>query len=163
MAWTPGSGAHPTTTEILAKWNMLGGDQGKLGRMVGATGCWLPGGGCYQDFQNGKIYWSPTTGAQSTVGGILASWAGSGYERGPLGYPTSDETCDLRDGGCYQDFQNGKIYWSPTTGAHPVRGTILTAYLGAGGPTGTLGSPVGDPQCATADSCSQQFEHGRLP
>src|SRR6478672_5712929 len=36
-----------------------------------------------------------------------------------LGAQTSGIVCGLRDGGCYQNFQNGAVVWSPSFGAHP--------------------------------------------
>jgi uncharacterized protein with LGFP repeats len=63
-----------------------------------------------------SIYWRPELGAQSTQGLVRLKWAEQGWERGPLGYPTSDEYT-ASDGMRRQDFQHGHIVWSPQTGA----------------------------------------------
>jgi uncharacterized protein with LGFP repeats len=69
--------------------------------------CGLRGGGCYQLFQGGSIYWSPATGGHVVLGAIRDTWAGQGSENGRLGYPISGETFS---GGAYrQTFQGGTI------------------------------------------------------
>ncbi len=45
-------------------------------------------------------------------------WMSMGAENSRLGYPTTDEICGLKDGGCYQTFQGGYLVWSPATGTH---------------------------------------------
>lgn len=47
-------------------------------------------------------------------------------------------------GGRAQDYAGGSIYWSSATGAHAVRGTILTRYKALGGPGGVLKFPTTD-------------------
>ena len=45
----------------------------------------------YATFEQGAIYWSPTSDAQPVTGAIYEAWASLGYERGALGLPTSGE------------------------------------------------------------------------
>jgi len=45
-------------------------------------------------------------------------WAATGWERGPLGYPVSNEY-DV-PGGKRNDFQRGSIVWDARTGATTV-------------------------------------------
>jgi hypothetical protein len=45
--------------------------------------------------------------------------------------------------GLMQQFENGQIYWSPNTGAHPVYGGILTKYQALGA-ANAVGFPVSD-------------------
>jgi len=61
-----------------------------------------------------SIYWTPQTGAHAVYGAIRDVWAQQGWERGPLGYPTSDEYQD----GKYRrvNFERGFIRWAPDTG-----------------------------------------------
>jgi hypothetical protein len=62
----------------------------------------------------GSIFWSPETGAHAIYGLIRDAWAKQGWERGPLGYPKSDE---YQDGKFRRvDFQRGHILWAPDTG-----------------------------------------------
>ena len=80
---------------------------------------------------------APSTGPPPpglTPSGAPSATSGPpGAEDGGLGYPTSGEICGLRDGGCYQGFQGGAIYWSPATGAHGVLGAIRDAWARQGG------------------------------
>ena len=103
----------------------------------------MPGarGSRVQHFQNGRIYWGPTTGAHDIHGGILARYLAIGAEGGVLGAPTTGEM-DSGGGTRLSMFQGGHIYWSPTHGAHEVYGAILGRYLAEGGPGGRLGPPV---------------------
>ncbi|MGY1703285.1 LGFP repeat-containing protein [Geodermatophilus sp. SYSU D00697] len=82
---------------------------------------------------------------------------------GTLGSPTSAEACGLPGGGCRRSYQHGWIYWSPSTGAHPLLGATLTRWLALGGAGGRLGYPTADPTCgAAAVGCQQSFQRGRL-
>ncbi|MCF6737738.1 LGFP repeat-containing protein, partial [Blastococcus sp. KM273129] len=71
-------------------------------------------------------------------------WAAAGWERGALGYPVGDTTCGLRDGGCFQHFQGGSVYWSPGTGARVLSVEIRDRWGAAGWENGALGFPVSD-------------------
>lgn len=65
-----------------------------------------------------SIYWTPQTGAQAVYGLIRDAWARQGWERGPLGYPTSDE---YQDGKFRRsNFERGHILWAPDTGIQIV-------------------------------------------
>lgn len=66
-----------------------------------------------------SIYWTPQTGAHAVYGRIRQAWAESGWERGPLGYPTSDEFHDGRFR--RSNFEGGHILWAADTGARIVR------------------------------------------
>ncbi|WP_394281100.1 alpha/beta hydrolase-fold protein [Corynebacterium sp.] len=66
-------------------------------------------GGAFQQFEKGNIYWSPKTGAHVIYyGEIFDQWGKSGWEQGPLGYPTSDMK-EIPAGGLTIDFENGTI------------------------------------------------------
>jgi uncharacterized protein with LGFP repeats len=73
------------------------------------------GVGRYNHFERGSIYWTPKTGAYEVHGAIRDKWASLGWERGKLGYPTSDEF----QSGAYRrsNFQHGFIRWSKEKGA----------------------------------------------
>ncbi|WP_257162102.1 alpha/beta hydrolase-fold protein [Corynebacterium cystitidis] len=67
-------------------------------------------GGAFQQFEKGNIYWSPETGAHVIYyGDIFDQWGKSGWEQGPLGYPTTDLKA-IPTGGLTIDFQNGRIF-----------------------------------------------------
>ncbi|MGI8536442.1 MAG: LGFP repeat-containing protein [Mycobacteriales bacterium] len=51
-------------------------------------------------------------------GAIRQRWAATGWELGPLGYPTSNEYAVA--GGRRNDFQRGSIVWDARTGATTI-------------------------------------------
>lgn len=80
-----------------------------------------------------------------------------------LGFPTSDEIVAPDGAGRYSTFQHGAIYWSPTTGAHSVIGTIYDQWAAAGYERSDLGYPVSDATVAAGSSVEEQeFQNGRL-
>lgn len=94
---------------------------------------------------------SPIDSAYSRLGGAL----------GGLGKPAGGETCGLRDGGCYRNFQYGAIVWSPESGAQPSFGAIRSAWADEGFEKGALGYPTDSPDCGDG-SCAQHFELGAI-
>lgn len=114
-----------------------------------------------QEFQGGHIYWSPATGAHSIQGLIYDKWKALGAETGVLKFPTSDEIVAPDGKGRFTTFQGGAIYWSPTTGAHPVYGPLYLFWAHFGYEAGSFGYPTGDP-VYTGDNVSQQFQRGTL-
>jgi GH25 family lysozyme M1 (1,4-beta-N-acetylmuramidase) len=134
-----------------------------LGTAISGVVCGLVGGGCYQNYQRGDIHWSPTTGAHPTTGGIRTAWAATGHEKGHLGYPTRAQECGLVGGGCYQRYQYGDIHWSPTSGAHPTKGGIRTAWGATGYEKGRLGYPTSSEVCGLAGGgCYQNYQRGDI-
>jgi uncharacterized protein with LGFP repeats len=91
---------------IYARWQAMGRLQGPLGAPTSPE---APGVGAarYVIFANGAIYWSPGTGAQPVSGAIYDAWATLGYERGPLGLPTSAEIQEPQ--WIAQNFQHGTL------------------------------------------------------
>ena len=78
-----------------------------------------------------------------------------------MGYPTSDENYNLRDGGVYQTYQGGAIYWSPATGAHISTGGIRTAWGRLGYENGRLGYPTSD-EYAISGGVRQTYQGGYI-
>ncbi|WP_223263026.1 GH25 family lysozyme [Arthrobacter sp. NamB2] len=162
--WTAATGAHATGGEIRRAWARTGFETGNLGFPTSAETCGLINGGCSQNFQGGAIHWTPTTGAHATVGDIRRTWASTGYQNGTLGYPTGPETCGIRGGGCFQNYQHGAILWSPATGAQiSPTGPIRTAYQATGFEAGNLGYPTGPQTCGIKNNgCYQNFQGGAI-
>ncbi|SDK29285.1 LGFP repeat-containing protein, partial [Actinopolyspora mzabensis] len=111
--------------------------------------------GQYNHFENnGSIYWSEQTGAHTIQGAIRDKWASMGWERGPLGYPTTDEQSAADGKGRYNEFagsDGGAIYsasegaWIEEFGAtHAVYGAIYDKWVASGGVNGPLGYPITD-------------------
>ena len=71
---------------------------------------------------------SAGTTPASAVTGIEAEYDGLPQAQDWLGEPTSEESCELRDKGCYREYDKGAIYWSPDTGARAQRGAIYARW-----------------------------------
>ncbi|GAA4745677.1 hypothetical protein GCM10023328_29870 [Modestobacter marinus] len=153
------TGPHAVTGEVLEGWAARRYEAGPLGYPVGDTYCGLTGGGCFQPFQGGYLYWTADTGAHLVRGGIFERWGAHGWEGGRLGYPTSDEYCGLARGGCFETFTGGSIYYTPATGAHSVSGVIMDAWASQGYETGRWGYPKSEPR-KTATGLAQVFTGG---
>ncbi|MFE7797049.1 N-acetylmuramoyl-L-alanine amidase [Nocardia sp. NPDC057440] len=130
--WSPATGAHPIPMSTFEKWAETGWERGPLGYPVtdhteldSATGH-----GEVQGFHNGAIYRRFGKPGAYMHGEIRNRWNRSGFENGQLGWPVSDEI--EFDGGTYQKFDNGTIYW-------PGRRSTV-ALLHDDGP----GNPVAD-------------------
>ncbi len=126
-------------------------------------------GGRFQRFEKStSFYWkaSVSGGVAHQIGGaIRALWSntkttGQGYERGPLGYPVSDELpAGTTSTGRKQFFQGGNMYYGAKTGTHIVWGEILNKYAAAGGPD-KFGLPVGD-EYRVNGQFRQDFENNK--
>lgn len=162
--WSPATGARLMWGGIHARWAALGWEKSRLGYPTSEQVCGLPGGGCFQEYQDGAIYWSPVGGSQPLYGAIRTKWNSTGWETGPLGYPISGEWCGLSGRGCVQKFERGNLYWSSGSGAHAmVPGTVFDIWRARGADKGTLGYPTGDLSCGLPDSgCVQSFEKGAV-
>jgi uncharacterized protein with LGFP repeats len=113
--WTPTLGAHEVHGLIRDKWASLSWERGFLGYPLTDETTTPDGVGRFSHFQGGSIYWTPTTQAHEVHGLIRDKWASLSWERGALGYPTSDE---FQDGKFRRsNFQHGIIRWSEATGA----------------------------------------------
>lgn len=103
------------------------------------------GVGKRSEFVNGYIYWHPDTGAHTVSLPASVVWKRHGWEKGFLGYPTSD---DQPQGNSWykQDFQGGHIY---THNALPpsqasIQGAIYDKWQQLGGKDSELGFPLSD-------------------
>ena len=133
--WHPDIGAFGVWGAIGAKWNQMGRSNygypitdelatpDQRGRFNHFRAIHLP------EKPEASIYWTPQTGAIAIYGAIRDKWASGGWERGLIGYPTSDETSD----GSYRrsTFERGFIRWSPDSGAQVIP-TRLASHDGGG-------------------------------
>ncbi len=149
-----------TSGAILTKWNNSGGAGGSLGVPTSDQTC--TDGVCWQDFKNGQIT-SAGTSAWITTDAIRQRWITTGGPTGPLGTPTMDVNCTIKDGGCYQHYSNGSVYWSSGTAAHAVLKPIRNAWEAKNWENGYLGYPTGEQQCDTGTGvCWQEFQGGQI-
>ncbi|NIZ90502.1 S8 family serine peptidase [Kineococcus rubinsiae] len=136
---SPATGAAAVRGAIADRYGRAGWENGFLGYPT--TSDTALQGGSVTHFQGGSIYFSPATGAQVVTGADRDTWASMGWERGWLGYPSSEEI-GLRGGGTVQRFTGGLIYRTPVTGARALRGAILDRYSRTGWENGYLGYPT---------------------
>jgi uncharacterized protein with LGFP repeats len=146
---------------IDAKYRALGGCGSFLGKPITAETATPDGVGRYSVFENGSIYWSPSTNAFEVHGRVRDKWMELGWEAGVLGYPITDEIPTPDGVGRYNVFEGGSIYWSPATDAHEVHGVIRDKYKELGWEAGALGYPTSDEHDVTGGRRSD-FEHGSI-
>ena len=80
-----------------------------------------------------------------------------------MGLPTTGERPGAVPGSRWNGFQGGRIYWSPTTGVHEVRGAILLRYLAMGAEASPLGLPISGEEAAPSPGWRiSNFEHGAI-
>ncbi|MCW2295295.1 LGFP repeat-containing protein [Rhodococcus erythropolis] len=162
--WSAAGGAHPVVNSILNRWGVHQYEMGWLGYPTTDEIVHADGIGRRQEFQGGAIYVSLPNAIGSAVGGAIRDkWNTVGAETpgSLLGYPLSDEIV-LPDGqGRMNRFERGVIYWSPTTGAHPVTGGILEVWASRAYEAGTHGYPTSDEYDADGGR-RQNFQNGSI-
>ncbi|MFI0914205.1 hypothetical protein [Streptomyces abikoensis] len=131
---------------IREKYQSLGGKDSPLGCPTTEERTTPDGRGRFNHFQGGSIYWTPTTGAHPVWGLIRDKWAASGWEKGKLGYPLTDELTNPDNQGKRQQFEGGTYYWHPTVsrGVHAVLGRIGQLWSEYGWEDGSFGYPASD-------------------
>jgi uncharacterized protein with LGFP repeats len=153
------------TAAISMAWRATGGISGPLGAKQGEQYP-VGGDGLVQNFAGGKVFFSPTTGANAVESDILAKYESLGGPVGSdLGFPTANES----NGGIkpasrastFSAADKAVIFWTPDHGAFVVRGAIKAAWDKLGGPTGKLGAPMGD-QAVDRGVVAQKFTGGQI-
>jgi uncharacterized protein with LGFP repeats len=141
IAWHPTIGAFVVWGAIAATWLSVGRES--FGYPITDELTTPDGRGRFNHFRavqvagqpEASIYWTPSTGAHEVHGAIRAAWAHQRWERGPVGYPTSNEFA-VGAVGRRSNFEHGFIDWTPQRGAQ-VHGPVLID-------DGTALNPVSD-------------------
>ena len=152
------------TAAINMAWRAAGGPSGTLGAKQGDQYP-VGGDGLAQNFDGGKIFFSPATGANAIESDVLAKYESLGGPGGSLGFPIANEA----DGGLkpasrvspFAAADKPVIFWTSDHGAFVVRGAIKAAWDKLDGATGKLGAPVGE-QKANKDVLTQKFTGGQI-
>ncbi|MBW0017880.1 MAG: LGFP repeat-containing protein [Mycobacterium sp.] len=149
---------------IMAAWEKAGGDTSTLGARKGDV--YAVGDGFALDFANGKMFYTPDTGAKSIYGPILDKYESLGGPGGSdLGFPTINEIPGLAGPdsrvSTFSASDKPVIYWTPEHGAYVVRGAINTAWDRLGSSGGVLGVPVAD-ESYDGEVTSQKFSGGQV-
>jgi GH25 family lysozyme M1 (1,4-beta-N-acetylmuramidase) len=119
------------------------------------------GGGRWQPFTNGLMFWSAETGTRALYGPIARKYLAWGGSNGSLGRPLEDISWTAAPAGLSAVFEGGRIYWHPALGAFVVHGEILKKYLADGGSGSWLGLPTSDEHTVPGGRASA-FQHGTL-
>jgi subtilisin family serine protease len=159
--FSPATGLHAVYGAYRDKWAAQGWEAGGLGYPTSDESGPMRGGGHGQQFQGGSIFWTPAAGAHPVSGPIRDRWGAMGWEAGALGYPISDGSGPMRNGGWGQAFQGGTIYWTPATGAHAVSGPVRDQWGRLGWENGRLGYPASEPYGVTGGT-AQNFQGGTI-
>ena len=112
---------------IGERWRAIGGDLSPVGKPVANEQPFL-GAARVQRFERGHIVWSAATGAAELYGEIGKRWWADGAK--VLGLPTSGEWDADGPGWRWQQFQYGRILFTPPGGARIIKGAILMHYIG---------------------------------
>lgn len=159
--WHPDTNANTVAGQIRDKFAETGNESGKLGYPTTREQSTPVGGGRYNHFQKGSIYWSVGTGAHQISGPIRDKWAALGWESSPLGFPLTDVSAAGKGDGQFTMFPTGAIYWTSKTGAHAVWGSIQADWIRAGGENGRYGYPTSD-EYDYQGGKAQDFQGGKI-
>lgn len=114
--WSPRTGARPIPKHLFEAYEALKWEQGPLGYPTAFHSILpiteVPKVGDVQAFEGGVLYRKYGQPGFYVHGVIGARWAKEGYEKGALGWPTSDEYAD--GNGRRQDFEHGSLLWDPS-------------------------------------------------
>ncbi len=152
------------TDAINQAWEAAGGSGSAVGGKDGDV--FEVGDGYGQKFSDGKIFFTPITGAHLVYGAVLDKYESLG---GPgdsdLGFPNIDTVPGLVGPksrvNTFGASDKPAIFWTPDTGAWSVRGALNAAWDQLGGSAGTLGVPIEDERY-DGDVVSQKFTGGQL-
>lgn len=135
-----------------------------LGYPTSQIKCGYVRSGCLMHFaKNASIYGTPETGAHFVKGQIRGRWQSMGWQDSALGYPTTNEKCGFKNGGCNTHFEGGSIYYTSATGAHDVQGAIRSRWIETNWQDGPLGYPTSNHKCGFKSSgCNTHFQGGSI-
>ncbi|MFC8041836.1 GDSL-type esterase/lipase family protein [Paenarthrobacter sp. NPDC057355] len=157
VMWGPGIGAKVVGHDTYRKWSTNPGLLGWAVRDETRTAQ----GKTIQEFERGSMAWTKAQGAHPAQGAIGDRWRESGGKDSPHGNPISDEIGGWRNGGIFQVFEHGWIYFSPATGPHSVWGAIGALWAQMGREAGPLGYPTSE-ETRAGEGVFQRFEHGTV-
>ncbi len=157
--WHPRTGSYYVHGAVLGAYGRAGYEWGRFGYPT-SNETSSANGGVFQTFQWATAYWRPGSDSYFVHDAIMGTYAYYNWERGELGYPSSDKTPSA-NGGVYQIFQGGTVYWSARTGSHAVPLSMLDLYGQHGFERGHLGYPTSEPYW-DGNRQKQNFEHGVL-
>lgn len=147
----------PIKGSIKTKYDSLGNARTLLGNAVnteksGANGFW------WQQFERGYIVGTFNTGYFVSKGSIRDKWAATGFQKGRMGLPLSDEKYDRVNKIYSQDYQGGEIV-SHSNGniQATIKGSIYASYKSF---NGKYRAPLREEQGDKKGNWWQSFSNG---
>ena len=129
--YSPATGAHAVTGDVLAKYRAAGGPQGDLGFPASNE---TDGGvspksriATFAAADNPTIFWTPDHGAFVVRGPVNAAWDKLGGAAGKLGAPTADQT--VSGDVVSQKFTGGSISWNKSSRSFSTEPAELASQL----------------------------------
>ena len=155
--WTPETGAWPIPKDLFDAWGKNGFEGGDLKYPVSEPR--KVGEGEVQEFENGVLTRNPDGSTHIVHGAIGAKYKELKAADSELGYPVGEEKAV--NGGFFQEFEHGNIYWSMESGAHYIlKGKIFDEWGKHGWEQGEFGWPTKDYASIPAGGLTQTFQHG---
>lgn len=159
--WHPKLGAHAVPHDMMGAWGEIGYENGDIGYPVSDPV--ERGGGVIQQFQRGFVVRNGHADNRCfwVRGEIAKRYAALDTVSSQLGMPTSNEL--PVNGGMFQQYERGNIYWSPQSGAHMIAyGPIFDAWGSHGWEQGEYGWPTADQAPVPAGGEVVTFQHGTI-
>ncbi len=129
--FSPATGANAVESDILAKYESLGGPGGKLGFPIAneADGGLKPASrvSAFAAADKPVIFWTPDHGAYVVRGAIKAAWDKLGAATGKLGAPVGDQTANKDV--IAQKFTGGQISWNQAKNTFSTQPANLASAL----------------------------------
>lgn len=142
ISWHPELGAFIVRGTVALNYAALGAEGGRLGFPVQDSAVVSAEAGGAVQLQRGRVS-QRNGGTAFAVYDVLAeAYLRAGAEDGPLQFPTAQEF--VVGAGRAQQFERGRISFSPNTGAHWLSRRIADKYLELGAETSSLGFPIRD-------------------
>lgn len=155
--WTPENGAWPIPKDLYDEWGKNGFEMGDL--KYPTSDVRKVGDGVVQEFENGVLTHNPDGSFHIVHGAIGAKYKELKAAESDLGYPVGEEKAV--NGGFFQEFEHGNIYWSMDSGAHYIlKGDIFDEWGKHGFEQGEFGWPTEDYKEIPAGGLTQTFQHG---
>jgi hypothetical protein len=160
VATVQGGTTRTVTKDLGKNYVAHGGPTGRFGWPTSsAISSAKNGGGWYQKFQGGRIFYNAKVGDHALINSsILSLYNTRGGTEGTLGWLIASGNDKAGIKGTVGTFTNGRIY-SSKRGTYAVLGAILEKYLAKKGTKSSLGWPVGNATNVKGVT-TQKFEHG---
>jgi len=151
------AGVAPVPAAVITTWGNYGREYNFLGFPTTAPSANPTTGNYSQTFQGGTI---TVTNGTAAVSAASDPWVNAQLTATWLGTATGAKSCTLKNGACYQPYQNGWIVQSPA-GVAPVPAAVITTWGNYGREYNVLGFPTGSPSALpTTGTYSQSFQGG---